>query len=107
MTAVALAVTDASASGAGARPEATAEFSLRLRLGEERADGAALLAELAQAILSLVSERAPQLEVHSALIPGADGPGGEDVTAPSATERAHAAWRTPPASRQTLRVDPA
>ncbi|MCU1432111.1 MAG: transcriptional regulator, partial [Actinotalea sp.] len=83
-----------------------AQFTLCLSLGGSGGGESGLLVDLAQAILSLVSERAPHLDVRSALLLGADGPGGEDVAAPaSATERAREAWRTSPADGPGLVVD--
>ena len=107
MTAVAIAMTGAMASGADAQPEGSGpEFTLRLRLGESGADGSALLVDVAQAILSLVRERASDLDVRSALLLAAEEPEGEDVAAiATASERARAAWRTSPGEGSGAVVD--
>lgn len=89
MTAVSLAVTGAPApASVQSRRSSDAGFALYVA-GEDRA----LLAELAQALVSLVGERAPGAVTHWAFARGA-------VRSPtSAAERAQAAWRATTADR--------
>ena len=117
MTAVAFAMTDASAASvidAQRSPAHEAGFALYVGLDGGVAERARL-ADLAQAVMTIVAELAPDGAVHSALALGARGSRGELVArlrdqlaaqirqptdrpepfAGSASARAEVAWRSP------------
>ena len=115
MTAVAFSMTDAAASATDAQraPADQAGFALYVGLQTADTDGRARLADLAQAVMTLVAEIGTDAVVHSALALGARGSHGQLVarlrdqlaaqvptsarTPASASSRARAAWsRTSP-----------
>lgn len=117
MTAVAFSMTDASAASvvdAQRFPAHEAGFALYVGVDGGGVEGRARLADLAQAVMTLVTELAPDAVVHSALALGARGSRGELVarlrdqlaaqvmqpaarlerSAESASARARATWQS-------------
>ena len=116
MTAVALPMTAAPAAVGGA-PRPAGELGFALYVGAGEGQDASQLAAVAEAVLRLVSEMAPDAAIHSALALGPRSSKGavvarlrEDLTgeAPAAVparQRARAAWRGTKKPSVVLDVD--
>lgn len=121
MTAVAFPVTGVSAGAERPVPGMPSQqseepgFALYVGMPTAGVTGRALLAEIAAVVAELVEQRAPGAVVRTALDLGGRGRGGDVVgrlrsafeematgTPPTATERAHAAWRVPTGGHQVV-----
>lgn len=102
----------------GATPEhAEPAFALYLDVPDTGVAGRALVADIAEAVVELVARLAPDATLHTAIDLGGRG-GRRDVVArfretfedprsaaPSASERAQAAWRLPAGTRERVVLD--